>query len=114
VTLLSFGGGWLAEEAVKRCANRVVAMLTARMVVVAVEAGGATASGAVAGGAVGTCAEPGGGTMIGLVLGMGAGFGVDWWMESRLKEKTTQESRRCSSGCARNFGRIPEAGWLFA
>jgi hypothetical protein len=93
VTLLSFGGGWLAEEAVKSFVRQVIRMLAVRMGAVAAGAGGATASGAVAGGAAGTVAEPGGGTVIGLAAGVVVGLVVDWWMESRFKEKIVWESR---------------------
>lgn len=93
VTLLGFGGGWLAEEAVKNFVRQVIRMLAVRMGAVAAGAGGATASGAVAGGAAGTVAEPGGGTVIGLAAGVVVGMVVDWWMESRFKEKIVRESR---------------------
>jgi len=97
VTVLAVGGSILAEEGARIIVTAVIRIVTAKMASVATatatSAVAGTTTGAAAGAAGGTALAPGIGTAIGITVGIAVGTAVEWWMESRFKEKVTYECR---------------------
>lgn len=68
----------------------ITAQLATMVVTSAAAGGGAAATGAAAGGGGGSIVGPAG-TVVGGVVGLILGLGIDWWMTENLKEKLGKE-----------------------
>jgi hypothetical protein len=94
ISVLALGSSVVAEEGTRLLVTAAMRMLTASLSATAASAGGATAASAAGGATGGTVLSPGVGTAIGIAAGIVVGVAVDWWMESRFKEKVTAQCRQ--------------------
>ncbi|MCL5096808.1 MAG: hypothetical protein M1608_04635 [Candidatus Omnitrophica bacterium] len=94
----SFGAGIAVDEAVKVVLRQVLGQIAARITATAaaegIVAAGETGAAGIGGAGAGTAIEPGGGTVIGLVIGFTAGAAIDWWMTNQLREKISERTLR--------------------
>ena len=96
--ILGTGGGFAAAQAATKIVSKLLASMAVRVAAGAAVRGSAMATGAVAGGEGGTMFTPGVGTAIGVVGGLIAGWGVDWWTEKEFKEQVANECNEMLSG----------------
>jgi len=82
ITLLSFGGGLVVQEATQALVTSLLRGLAARLGTLAVARGGAVAAGAGAGALAGP---------VGIAAGLAIGLAIDVLMEKQFREKLTRE-----------------------
>jgi hypothetical protein len=110
VCILGTGGGFAAAQAATRIVSKLLTSMAVRVAAGAAVRGSAVATGAVAGGEGGTMLTPGVGTAIGVVGGLIAGWGVDWWTEKEFKEQVTNECNEMLSGMEEALWSDPAEG----